>query len=44
MSIDIQNLMNVRNVGGYYFDTFRNKVTTRYQLGIIPVLTWRLDF
>ncbi|MFM7194643.1 MAG: hypothetical protein ACKOYP_07675, partial [Bacteroidota bacterium] len=44
VSIDIQNLMNVRNVGGYYFDTFRNKVTTRYQLGIIPVLTWRLDF
>ena len=44
LSIDIQNLLNSRNIAGYYFDTFLNKTTTRYQLGIIPVLTWRLDF
>jgi len=44
LSIDIQNLMNARNIGGYYFDTLAGKVATRYQLGIIPVLTWRLDF
>ena len=44
ISIDVQNILNIRNVGGHYFDTFLNKVTTRYQLGIIPVLTWRLDF
>ncbi len=44
LSIDIQNLLNAPNVAGNYFDTFLGKVTRRYQLGIIPVLTWRLDF
>ena len=44
LSLDIQNLAGIQNVAGYYFDTYKQKVLTRYQLGIIPVLTWRLDF
>ena len=44
VSLDIQNLAGIQNVAGYYFDTFKQKVMTRYQLGFIPVLTWRLDF
>lgn len=43
-SIDIQNLTNRENSAGFYFDTFLQAVTERKQLGIIPVITWRLDF
>ena len=44
LSIDIQNLSNRENGAGYYFDTFKQQVQLRKQLGIIPVLTWRLEF
>lgn len=44
ISIDIQNLTNYQNLAGYYYDTFLQEVTPRYQLGIIPVLAYRVDF
>ncbi|MBM3177881.1 MAG: TonB-dependent receptor [Bacteroidetes bacterium] len=44
ISIDIQNVTNRLNSAGYYYDTFLRSIKPRYQLGIIPVLTWRLDF
>ena len=44
LSLDIQNLLNRENAAGFYFDTFLQEVQTRKQLGIIPTLTWRLDF
>jgi len=44
VSIDIQNLTNRENIGGYYFDTALQAVVQRKQLGIIPVLTWRMEF
>lgn len=44
LSLDIQNLTSRENLAGYYFDTFLQQVQPRKQLGIIPVLTWRVDF
>jgi hypothetical protein len=44
LSIDIQNLTAYENVGNVYYDTFLQRVNTRYQVGIIPVLAYRVDF
>ncbi len=44
LSIDIQNLANRQNVAFYYYDTFTGRVETKTQLGIIPVLVYRVDF
>ena len=43
-SIDIQNVSNQQNVAYYYYDTYTRKTETKYQLGIIPVLVYRIDF
>lgn len=44
LSVDIQNLTNQQNVAYQYYDTFLKKVNTKYQVGIIPVLAYRIDF
>jgi hypothetical protein len=44
LSLDIQNLTNQQNVSFQYYDTFQRQVNTRYQVGIIPVLAYRIDF
>jgi hypothetical protein len=44
LSIDIQNLTNQLNVAYYYYDTHTQKKETKYQLGLIPVLVYRIDF
>lgn len=44
LSLDIQNVANHKNVAFQYFDSFLQRVETRYQLGIIPVLVYRVDF
>ncbi|HYC86828.1 MAG TPA: TonB-dependent receptor, partial [Chryseosolibacter sp.] len=43
-AIDIQNLSNQQNEASHYYDQFQQKVVTRYQLGVIPVLVYRIDF
>ena len=43
-SIDIQNLTNQQNIAYYYFDHFLDKVVTKYQLGIVPYLSYRIEF
>jgi len=43
-SIDIQNVANRQNLAFYYFDTQKAEVVERYQLGVIPVLSWRREF
>lgn len=42
--LDIQNMLNIKNISGYYYDPFLKKVIAREQLGIIPVLGYRIDF
>ncbi len=44
LSIDIQNLTGQKNVGFHYYDTFLQKVKTKYQVGLIPVIAYRVDF
>jgi hypothetical protein len=43
-AIDIQNFTNQKNEGYHYYDLTQQKVVTKYQLGIIPVLVYRIDF
>jgi hypothetical protein len=43
-AIDIQNLSGQQNEAYRYFDFTQQKVVTKFQLGIIPVLLYRIDF
>ncbi len=42
--IDIQNITNNLNVAGDYFSTGKQSINTWTQLGIIPVLSYRIEF
>jgi hypothetical protein len=43
-AIDIQNLFSLKNEAYHYFDFITDQVETQYQLGIIPMLIYRIDF
>jgi hypothetical protein len=43
-AVDVQNLTNQQNEASRYYDFTQRKVVTRFQLGIIPVLVYRIDF
>jgi hypothetical protein len=43
-ALDIQNVLNTQNEAFRYYDFVQNQVVTKYQLGIIPVLVYRIDF
>ncbi|SOE22676.1 TonB-dependent Receptor Plug Domain [Spirosomataceae bacterium TFI 002] len=43
-SLDIQNLANYQNVSYKYYDSFLGEVKTKYQLGMIPMLNYRIEF
>jgi len=42
--VDIQNVSSSRNVTGDYWDTKSEKIITYYQLGILPVINYRIEF
>ncbi|MEN0003852.1 MAG: TonB-dependent receptor [Bacteroidota bacterium] len=44
LALDVQNLTNQENVAFSYFDTRQNKVLLQEQLGIIPVLSYKIEF
>lgn len=44
LALDIQNVTNRKNVAYHYTDLFTGTRETRYQLGIIPVLSYKLFF
>jgi hypothetical protein len=44
ISIDIQNLTAQQNLAYRYFDTYTQRVEKKNQLGLIPVLVYRIDF
>ena len=44
LSLDIQNLLNRKNIAFYYFDAQQDKVVNKYQLGILPFLNYRIEF
>ncbi|MES2567955.1 MAG: TonB-dependent receptor [Bacteroidota bacterium] len=43
-ALDIQNASNTKNVAYHYYDSFTQKTETRYQLGLIPVLSYKILF
>lgn len=43
-ALDIQNVTSTRNIAYRYYDTFRKEIVTKYQLGIIPVISYRVEF
>ena len=43
-AIDIQNASNQMNIAGRYFDTKSNSIKYYYQSGIIPLLSYRIEF
>ncbi|MEL6132520.1 MAG: carboxypeptidase-like regulatory domain-containing protein, partial [Bacteroidota bacterium] len=44
LGIDIQNAANTQNVAFYTYDAVADDIVTKLQLGIIPLLTYRLEF
>jgi hypothetical protein len=44
IAIDIQNLFNVQNEAYNYYDHVKQQITTQYQLGLIPVLVYKIEF
>jgi hypothetical protein len=43
-AIDIQNVSNQQNEAYHHYDFTQQKIVTKFQLGIIPVLVYRIDF
>lgn len=43
-ALDIQNVLDRKNEAFHYFDTRKGEVTTKYQLGLIPNLSYRIEF
>ncbi|HFA52069.1 MAG TPA: TonB-dependent receptor [Bacteroidetes bacterium] len=44
LSIDIQNLSGTKNEAYLYFDVFLQQVRAKKQLGLIPLVSYRLEF
>lgn len=44
LSLDIQNTTNRKNVGGQYFDVNTGEVKYWYQIPLLPILSYRLEF
>lgn len=43
-AMDFQNATMQENIAYQYWDPFTQKVETKYQLGLIPNISWRLEF
>lgn len=44
IALDLQNLLNTQNEAYHYYDHVKGKPIVQYQLGLIPVLVYRIDF
>jgi len=44
LSIDIQNVSGTKNEAFSYYDTYQKKIVVQNQLGLIPILSYRLEF
>jgi len=42
LALDIQNVASIQNVGNVYYDVFLERPEERLQLGLIPVLSYRI--
>ncbi len=44
LALDIQNVVGYENVGNVYFDDLLGRPNERFQLGLIPVLSYRITW
>jgi hypothetical protein len=44
LSLDIQNVTNQQNVNFQYYDPIMQKVVSRYQTGLVPILNYRMEW
>lgn len=44
LSLDIQNCLNTQNVAFSYYDVRQGTIVQKYQLGLIPMLSYRIKF
>jgi len=44
LALDVQNTTNRKNPAWYYYDEQQQAVVIRYQLGLIPFLSYRVEF
>ncbi|CAH0994572.1 hypothetical protein EMA8858_00682 [Emticicia aquatica] len=44
LALDIQNIASYQNVSYSYYDILQGKVIRQYQLGLIPILSYRWEF
>ena len=44
IALDLQNMTNRQNLAYRYFDVFQGRILDVNQLGIIPNLSWRIEF
>ncbi len=42
LALDVQNAANVQNTANVYYDAFLERPNERFQLGLIPVLSYRI--
>lgn len=44
LALDIQNIASYKNVSYSYYDILQRKIVRQYQLGLIPILSYRREF
>ncbi len=44
IALDIQNVTNRKNVAYQYYDFQKKEIVTKYHMGIIPILSYRVEF
>jgi hypothetical protein len=44
LALDIQNIASYKNTAFSYYDILQKKVVKQYQLGLIPILSYRWEF
>lgn len=44
LSLDIQNVSNRQNIFGQGWDKDKNKIVTYYQMGLLPILNYKIEF
>ena len=44
VSLDIQNVTNRLNMGRQYYDKEKQEIVTTTQMGMLPVLNYRIEF
>ena len=44
LSLDIQNITNRKNYYNQWFDEHKGAIVTNYQMGLIPVLNYKIEF